>query len=531
MKRAIALVALFIAGSAAAAEATSPRAQAWWGDIRQIAADRNEGRLTGSPGYRRAAAYVVARFKALGLQPAGENGGFEQEVAFEQQVVDQGASSAILESPGRPAQVLRVGEDMLVSAGGAARPAHVDAPLIFVGYGLRIPHHGYDDFKGLDLKGKIAVVISGGPADLPGPDKASARSERARFLAAAGAVGLISLTTPGQVEIPWTRQRLLSSQPGMYLADKALRETPDGLFLASMDPDRAQVLFSASGHSFSEVAALADASQPVPVFDLGVSLEAKVTAQRSRLTSPNLIAKLEGSDPQLKAQYVALSAHLDHLGIGAPIDGRSIYNGAMDDASGVASVLDIAQRLEAGPRPRRSVLFVIVTAEEKGLLGSHYFATRPTVAPHSVVADLNFDMPLPLWKLKTVLVQGEGESTLGAVARDVAAQQGLALTPDPLPDRNSFTRTDQYSFVKAGVPSLAFKFGFAKGTPEFEIEHAWRATRYHSPQDDLDQPGVLADEAVRLDDYVATIARDVADDPVKPQWRPTSVFAHFAAAS
>jgi Zn-dependent M28 family amino/carboxypeptidase len=342
---------------------------------------------------------------------------------------------------------------------------------------------------------------------------------------------MITLVTPAQVEIPWPRAKLLSRQPGMYLADPALRETPDGLFLASIDPERAQALFAASGHSFAELAALADASKPVPVFDLGLRLQAQVVAERSRLVSPNLIAKLEGSDPALRGQYVALSAHLDHLGIGAPIGGRSIYAGAMDDASGVASVLDIAARLTAGPRPRRSVLFVIVTAEEKGLLGSHYYASHPTVPPGSIVADLNFDMPLPLWTLKTVLVQGEGESTLGAIARSVAADQGLALTPDPLPDRNSFTRTDQYSFVKAGVPSLAFKFGFAKGTPEFQIEHDWRATRYHSPQDNLDQPGVLADEAIRLDDYVAAIARDVADDPAKPHWLPTSAFAHFAAGS
>jgi Zn-dependent M28 family amino/carboxypeptidase len=531
MKHPLALLALAVAGSAAATEATSPRAQAWWNDIRQIADDRNEGRQTGSQGYRRAARYVISRFEALGLQPSGENGGFEQSVAFEQQVVDQGASAAVLTGTGVPDRRLSVGEDMIVSAGGAARPDRVDAPLVFVGYGLHVPQRGWDDFKGVDVKGKVAVVISGGPADLPGPDKASARAERARFLAAAGAVGLITLTTPRQVEIPWTRARLLARGPGMYLADRALRETPDGLFLASVDPDRAQLLFDASGRRFSDLAALADASRPVPVFDLGVRLKAQVVARRSRLTSPNLVARLQGADPTLKAQYVVLSAHLDHLGVGAPIAGRSVYNGAMDDASGVASVLDIAQRLRAGPPPRRSVLFVIVTAEEKGLLGSHYFASRPTVPAGSVVADLNFDMPLPLWTLKTVLVQGEGESSLGEVARAVAAQQDLALTPDPLPDRNSFTRTDQYSFVKAGVPSLAFKFGFAKGTPEFQIEHDWRANRYHSPQDDLDQPGVLADEAVRLDDYVAAIARAVADDPDKPRWLPTSAFAHLAGGS
>jgi Zn-dependent M28 family amino/carboxypeptidase len=184
--------------------------------------------------------------------------------------------------------------------------------------------------------------------------------------------------------------------------------------------------------------------------------------------------------------------------------------------------------LKAGPRPKRSILFVIVTAEEKGLLGSHYFARRPTVPKGSVVADLNLDMPLPLWTLKSVTVQGEAESTLGADARVVAKRQGLLLAPDPLPERNSFIRTDQFSFVKAGTPALAFKFGFAKGTSQFDIEHAWRANRYHSPMDNIDQPGVLKDQAIRLDDYVAGIALRVADAPGRPHWLETSVFKRYA---
>jgi Zn-dependent M28 family amino/carboxypeptidase len=253
-------------------------------------------------------------------------------------------------------------------------------------------------------------------------------------------------------------------------------------------------------------------------------LKATVAATQGHVSSPNLIARLPGSDPKLAGQYVVLSAHLDHLGIGEPIAGDRIYNGAMDDASGVASVLDIAHRLHHGPRPKRSILFVIVAGEEKGLLGSTYFARRPTVPRAAIVADLNFDMPLPLWPLKTVIAGGEGESTLGAVARQAAATQGLALTPDPLPNRNSFTRTDQFSFVRAGIPALAFKFGFVLHSPQFQIEHDWRATRYHSPSDDINQPGVMKVEAIRLDNFVAKIATYVANDPVAPAWLPTSAF-------
>ncbi len=516
------LLALCGAGSAAAQPAPSARAQAWWADIAAIADDSTEGRQTGSPGYLRAAEYVEGRFKALGLAPAGSNG-YRQPVAFQSQTVDQAASTAAL--GGAP---VKVGDEMLIGAGGGPRPEKVSAELVFIGYGLHLPEQGWDDFAGVDLKGKIAVVVSGGPANIPGPVKSSNRNERNRLLGERGAVGVIALTTPKQVEIPWARSKLLSGQAGMYLADATLRDAPDGFLSASFDPERSQRLFEGSGHSWAEIAAAADASGPVPRFALKPRLTATVAASRAPATSPNLVARLEGSDPKLKAEHVVLSAHLDHLGVGAAINGDRIYNGAMDDASGVASVLDIAGRLKAGPRPKRSILFVIVTAEEKGLLGSYYFAKRPTVPKASVVADLNFDMPLPFWPLKTVLVQGEAESTLGDHARAVAAAQGLALTPDPLPERNSFVRTDQFSFVKAGVPALAFKFGFPKGTPAFDIEHDWRANRYHAPSDDLQQPGVLKEEAVKLDDYVAGIARRVADAPGRPTWLATSVFRRYA---
>jgi hypothetical protein len=522
------LLAILLASNhslaAVAPETPSREAGQWWTDIAAIADDSTEGRLTGSRGYLRAADYVMSRFKAEHLQPAGVNG-YLQPIAFEQQNVDQSASTIELVSADGAATPLRGGVDALIPAGGARRPARIEAPLVFIGYGLHLPGQGHDDFDGIDVKGKIAVVLSGGPADVPGTVKASARFERTALLGRLGAVGILSLTTPHQIEIPWERQKLLARQPGMYLADTALRETPNNFFSANIDPDKAELLFKGSGHSFAELCALADASGALPRFDFAQHLRAIVSASYESLSSPNLIARLKGSDPRLASQYVAVSAHLDHLGVSAPADGARIFSGAMDDASGVASVLDIAHQLgKASHRPRRSVLFVIFTAEEKGLLGSHYFAIRPTVPRNSIVAELNFDMPLPLWPLKGVLAQGDGESSLGADARAVAIERGLTLVPDPLPDRNSFTRTDQFSFVREGIPALAFKFGFAKDTPEFQIEHDWRAMRYHSPNDNLQQPGVLKEEAVKLDAFVATLALRVANADARPQWLPTSVF-------
>jgi len=196
----------------------------------------------------------------------------------------------------------------------------------------------------------------------------------------------------------------------------------------------------------------------------------------------------------------------------------------MDDASGVASVLDVARRMTMGPRPRRSILFAIFTAEEKGLLGSRYFATNPTVPKSAIVADLNFDMPLPLWPLKMVYLPGETESTLGADARAVASKHNIAVVPDPNPDRNVFIRADQYSFVREGIPSLYMKFGFVKDTPQFQIEHDWRANRYHSPSDDLQQPGIYKEDAIKLDTYTAAIALRVANADTRPRWLPGSIF-------
>ena len=494
----------------------------WWKDVSALADDGMEGRMTGTKGYDRAAQYVISRLKAEGLKPAGSKG-YLQPVAFEQQAVDQAASRADLLAPDGTATPLKVGDDMLITPGGGPRPAQVEAPLVFIGYGLHLPAQGYDDIAGLDLKGKIAVVLSGGPDTISGPIKSDARSARNKALAKAGAIGVIALTAPKQVEIVWSRQKLLARQPGMYLADTSLRDTPDGFFSASFDPDRSEKLFEFSGHSFAELCALSDASRPVPRFALALRLRASTAVARQSVTSPNIVAKLEGRDAELKAQHVVVSAHLDHLGIGEAINGDRIYNGAMDDASGVAAVLDIAHRLKAGPRPRRSILFVLFTAEEKGLLGSHYFAGHPTVAKDGIVADLNFDMPLPLWPLKSVYLPGESESTLGADARAVAAEQGIAVVPDPLPDRNVFVRADQYSFVREGVPAMYFKFGFARGMPEFQVEHDWRAHRYHSPSDDLQQP-MMKDEALKLDDFVAALALRVANAPARPAWLADSVF-------
>ena len=497
------------------------RGEQWWHHVEVLAADDMKGRAIGTPEYDRAADYVIARFKALGLQPAGIDG-WRLPVDITRQTITRAAVTL-------DGQALSVPDDIVIARGGGPGPARTSAPLVFAGYGLHIPDVGHDDFAGLDLKGKIVVVVSGGPANISGALKSDARSARGRYLAHAGALGVIAIATPKQIEIPWSRSKLRAVEPGMFLSDAGLRDLDRPFLSMSMNTDSAEKLFGGSGHSFADVAALADAARAVPTFALKPVLVADVSATQVRVRSYDIVAKMPGSDPKLAGEHVVLSAHLDHLGVGAPIAGDTIYNGAMDDASGVANLLEIATKLRAdGARPKRSLLFTIVTGEEQGLLGSHAFAERPSVAKSSIVADLNFDMPLPLWPLRSVIVLGADESSLGAAAKATAEAQGLTLAPDPLPDRNAFIRSDQYSFIRAGYPSIAFKFGFALGTPEAQIEHDWRAVRYHSPSDDLAQP-VQKEEAVRLNDYVAALALRVADAPERPTWNANSFFRRFAA--
>jgi Zn-dependent M28 family amino/carboxypeptidase len=341
------------------------------------------------------------------------------------------------------------------------------------------------------------------------------------------------------MDFGWQRIASSASQPGMRLAamegdgavgerHPALADDHGELFTATFNPAQAEKLFEGSGHTFAEILALADAQKPLPRFALTKNVRASVVTENTHVESPNIAAMLEGSDPALRSQYVIVSAHLDHLGVGAPIHGKTIYAGAMDDASGVATVLETARALSHGDRPKRSVLFLVFTAEEKGLLGSRYFAGHPTVPTDSIIADLNLDMFMPIFALKKLHVQGLEQSTLGDAARSVGAAHHIEIAGDPEPDRNSFVRTDQYSFVQAGVPALAMKFGWTPGSPEYKAWRAWLAERYHSTDDDLNQPVDLV-AAAQFNEFFADLARAVANDAGRPHYLETSFFRRFEA--
>ena len=531
MKR---LLPIMLLSSALAAQnpaaKTAPNfdGNSWWGYVKVLASDQMEGRETGSEGLRKAATYIVDQLKADGLQPAGSNGFYQPVKLVSRQIEESGSSLALVRN-GKD-EPLVLGEDAMFSTRVDLAP-QVDAPLVFVGYGLRVPEKNYDDFAGLDVKGKVVVVISGSPSEMPSAlaSHYQSMSERSKALLEAGAVGMISIPNPASMDIPWSRMKLARTRPSMVLADSSLDDAMGIKLLVVFNPANAEKLFEASGHSFQEIADLAKDRKPLPHFPLPSGIKAKAKLIKTQVESDNIIAKLPGSDPKLKDEYVVLSAHIDHLGIGEPINGDRIYNGAMDNGSGSALVLDIANSLyRSHASLKRSVLFVWVTGEEKGLLGSKFFATHPTVPKNSMVADINTDMFLPIFPLKVLTVYGLDESDLGDMVRQVAEQQGIQVQPDPEPLRNSFIRSDQYSFIRQGIPALAMKVGFVPGSPEAVTEKKWLTERYHAPSDDLDQPVDLA-AAGKFEDIVQGLAIKVANDPQRPQWKSDSFFRRFAA--
>jgi Zn-dependent M28 family amino/carboxypeptidase len=516
---------------AAQQSATPPRhfdGQSWWAHVKFLADDNLEGRETGSEGLRKAESHVVDEFTKAKLQPAGSNG-FYQPVKFvSRQIVEKDSSAALIVSG--KAQPLTLGDDAYFGTRADLSPEEITAPLVFVGYGLQIPEKSYDDLSGLDLHAKIVVYLAGSPSEIPAALASHYQtiSERWKSLKQAGAIGTIGIPNPASMDIPWSRMSLNRAHPSMDLADPEFNETQGLKMAMTFNPAQAEKLFADSGHTFAEIAALGKDRKPLPHFPLGVSLEARAIVKTTSVESANIIGKLPGNDPALKNEYVVISAHVDHIGIGEPVNGDRIYNGAMDNASGVAVLLDLAAQFNAhAEQLRRSILFVVVTAEEKGLLGSKYFAAHPTVPAKSMIADINIDMFLPIVPLKVLKVPGLQESDLGDRARDAAQLFSVRVQPDLEPLRNVFIRSDQYNFIRHGIPALKLDVGFDPGSPEQKIFKDWLTNRYHAPSDDLAQPVDLA-AAGLYEEIVRQLLISVANTDARPAWKPDSFFRRYA---
>jgi Zn-dependent M28 family amino/carboxypeptidase len=496
------------AGLCCALYATQPNdaTRRWWAHVVALANDGMEGRDTGSPAYKRAAAYVAAEFEKAGLKPAGEKGYYQSVplhvVRFQ---ADKSSVELVRETGSTKLQWLR----QISTTARVGLPETLEAPLIFPGSDAAADP--------AELRNKILV-------QLPRAGRGAAGG-RGNVTAHPGIAGTISIDATGGPEPPrW---------PVAYAVAMTLRDgqaTPrqasgaPGLNFR-FNPEFADLLFQGSGHTYQQLMDLQAAGKPLPRFAIPATFKASLKVERADLESDNILAALPGTDPVLSREYIVVSAHLDGYGFGEPWNGDRIYNGAFDDAAYVATLIDMAQRLhESGARLKRSVLFCVVTGEEKGLFGSKYFTAHPTIPKEQMVADINLDQLRPIFPLKTLTMLAIDESTLGDTVKQVAGPMGIRVQPDPEPERGLLRRSDHYSFMQIGVPSTGFIFGYQPGSPDEVVYRRWYADRYHSPADDINQPWV-PEAAAKFNDFFNNLVATLANSPNKPKWKEGSSFA------
>lgn len=497
-------------------------------DIRFLADDLLEGRDTGSRGHEIAARYVAAQFQAMGLAPAGDDGTYFQKLDLLQAVRVREQARFELIAPGNKKKRLKFQEEFLPGLSYEQPALELTAPMVFVGQAVQAPELEHDDFAGIDLHGKIAVSFANAPESFPGDERAYYASTltKAETLVRLGAVGWIQLSDPADEDRrPWTRTAANWQQPSMRLveADGNVLDTfPELKARAALSPSASALLFAEAERSFAEVLE-ANKRGENRAMDLNQRVTIASRQSLSRLSSRNVVARLPGTGP-LADQHLALTAHLDHIGIGPEVAGDSLYNGAQDNAVGIAILLETARQAAQLPSLRRSLVFVATTGEEKGLLGAHQFAAQPTVG--RVIASLNMDMPVLLVPTKDVTPIGLEHTSLASAVKQAAKELGVDLSPDPAPEENTFVRSDQYAFIRRGIPSVYIDGGYVALDPKHDakaLQQEFLRTHYHQPSDDLRLPVVWSD-AARMARLNARIAELVANDPVNPRWREGDFF-------
>jgi hypothetical protein len=507
------------------------RPEAIRADMRFLSDDQLEGRGTATRGHELAAKFMAAAFESMGLGPAGDAGTYFQRVPLRSAVADQINSSMSIIRNGK-AQKLVFRRDFLSVGDPSRKDTSVEAPVVYVGFGVTAPEQNFDDYRGIDAKGKIVALVFEAP-NFASSLKAHYSSFEVKLANAVahGAVGVIVLDDPVLEGLYSFKERVRDlSMPGLRWLEKdgkphdSFPELKGG---ASLDLETTKKLFEGSGHTAEEAFRAVKEGKSL-AFPLPVTAKIRDVQKLDDVSSPNVVARLEGSDPALKNEYVVYSAHLDHLGIGEPVNGDAIYNGALDNASGSAVMLEVARAFSTmNPRPKRTILFVSVTGEEAGLLGSDYFASYPTVPKNAIVADVNMDEDQMLWPLEDIIPFGAEHSSLDGVVKQVAARLHLNLSPDPMPEEVIFIRSDQYSFVKQGIPAVYPSPGIKSDDPNIkpaEIMKKWENTRYHQPSDDMQQPGLDFNQAVRYAQFVYLCGWLIAQDPARPAWNPHDFF-------
>ncbi|MEQ8177958.1 MAG: M28 family metallopeptidase [Amphiplicatus sp.] len=496
-------------------------------DVRFLADDLLEGREAGTRGYELAALYVAERYRALGLEPAGDDGTYFQTVPMRSfaSAMENGGTLTLTGS-GAP-DSLEAGDDYLAGRGAGAAKGSVEAPVVFVGYGFVSEKHNRDDYAGLDVEGKIVAYYFGAPKFLNTEERAHFNTVRGQTASQHGAIGVITLMTPSLAKVISYDQIREITAHQTYM--NWLEPSGDPFTLAPnlegnafLSPSGAEKLFAKARVKWAELEAAAEEEQgDVKGFPLDVTARIAYDYKTEDTKSPNVIGVLPGTDPALKDEYIVLTGHLDHEGIKTtPEEGDDeIYNGAMDNATGIASMLEVARLLKADP-PKRPVMFVALTAEEKGLVGSDYLARNAVVGKDMIAANVNLDMPIMTYNFTDIVAFGAERSTLGPVVEAAVERAGLELTPDAQPDEGFFTRSDQYSFVKQGVPAIYLRPNFGGDGERAQTE--FREKHYHQPSDEA---GLIDYAALaRFSQVNYEIARGVANMDKRPRWNKGDFF-------
>lgn len=526
------------APAAAPAQVQDPAEARIRDDVRTLAADDMQGREAGTPGYDKAADYVAKRMQAIGLQAAGDGGFFQRVPLLRARRAPDGQVLDIVHADKTVS--LRFRDQFLPALGYTRSSAKVEAPAVFVGYGVHAPELQHDDFAGVDLKGKIAVLFNGAPARFDNDRRAfySSGREKLQALESRGAIGAVFVNTgEDEARSPWSRSSASWNKPGMRLMDaqgNGIDTFPGLQVVATVSAAAADFIFEGGDKLAPQL--LAEAKDgSLRAFALPARLSLASNTRIERVVSRNVIGRLPGSDGALAGEHVVYTAHLDHVGIGAAVDGDRIYNGALDNALGVAIMLETARELAASqPAAKRSLLFAAVTAEEKGLLGAQWLATHPPQGVASMVANINLDMPVLLAPSKDVVPIGVEHSSLQGVLDTAAKDVGVDLSPDPFPEEVIFVRSDQYPFIRQGVPAVYLVGGMVsadgKRDPKLANQKFMRE-HYHQPSDEIDLPIAWGDAArlARLNARIGAIVGNASD---APRWNDGDFFAQrFAEPS
>ncbi len=525
LSRALASAVVLLTAAGSATAQTSTEAERFKAHVTFLASDLLQGREAGTPGYDIAANYVASQLAQLGVQPAGSDGSYFQPVAMAGfRTPDEGRFVLATKAGDAP---LVFGEDYIPGRNPLAAETTLSAPLVFVGYGVVAGRR--DDYAGLNVKGAIVVALSGAPSSFQTEERAYYASAKTKRLEAEkrGAVGYIVIPTPSEERRrPFAGSvRSVKSWSMTWKDAQGQPFAPAGATpqVASLSVAGATKLFAGAPRTYAAVAAIAEAGRAPPRFVLPGSLSLNFTTEFKAVESANVVGLIPGVDPVLKDQAVVLSAHLDHIGAGAPGVGDTINNGAMDNATGVATTLEVARAFLAAKPPRRTVVFLLNTAEEKGLVGADYFAHNPPM-PQAMVADINLDMPVLTYDFVDVVAFGAERSTMGAAVRRAAGRMNVGLSPDPMPEEGLFTRSDHFRFVERGVPSIFLMTGFQNGG-----EVAFRGfmkDHYHKPTDDLSQP-IHYEVGAKFMRLNYEIAREIVDADEKPAWTEGDFFGEL----